>query len=271
MTTHLEPWTLDPDDPRAPSQDVWERLSDPERARVVATLPSEFPVSQASPPEGDKHSNNKTSARDTLRRWFDSRGRDVYLGSELPIYYPGEPMFAPDIMAVLDVSKHEREHWHVSSEGKGLDVAIEIFVHGRRSKDFRRNVDWFARLGISEYFVYEVLPRRIHGWRLSAPGARVYDRIVPQGGRFASVQLGLDLAVRGERLRFFVGNAVLRDSHEVIEELTEMVDSATARAEEEARRAEEEARRADEATQRADGLQRQLDALRAQLGQSAPD
>ena len=39
MTTQLEPWTLDPEDPRAPSQAVWEALSDQERARVVATLP----------------------------------------------------------------------------------------------------------------------------------------------------------------------------------------------------------------------------------------
>jgi hypothetical protein len=32
-------WRLDPDDPRAPSREVWERMSEAERQRVVDELP----------------------------------------------------------------------------------------------------------------------------------------------------------------------------------------------------------------------------------------
>ena len=279
MTTSLEPWLVDLEDPRAPPQAIWDAMSEAERARVIATMPTDFPVSEASPPEGDDHFDNKVLARDTLRRWFDRTGRSVYLACELPVYYPGERMFAPDVFAVFDVDKHKRQQWVVSLEGKGLDIALEIHVHGRRSKDLKRNVEWFARLGISEYFVYEVLSQRVHGWRLAAPGATSYERVVPQGGRYTSNVLGLELRVQGDHLRFQYGNAVLQHSHEVIDELTDMVDAVTARAEasaaradEEARRAEDEARRAedearraeDEATQRA-ALEQEVEALRAQL------
>jgi hypothetical protein len=38
-------YRVDPDDPRAPPQELWERLTPEERARIVDSLPSEFPVS----------------------------------------------------------------------------------------------------------------------------------------------------------------------------------------------------------------------------------
>jgi hypothetical protein len=54
-------WIVDPDDPRAPPQDIWDRMTAEERQRVVETLPSEFDVSEASPPEGDFHFEAKTA------------------------------------------------------------------------------------------------------------------------------------------------------------------------------------------------------------------
>lgn len=36
-------YRLDPDDPRAPSQEQWDAMSEDERKRVVAMLPSELP------------------------------------------------------------------------------------------------------------------------------------------------------------------------------------------------------------------------------------
>jgi hypothetical protein len=38
-----EPYVVDPDDPRAPSEEQWARMSPVERARVVEALPSEVP------------------------------------------------------------------------------------------------------------------------------------------------------------------------------------------------------------------------------------
>jgi hypothetical protein len=43
-------YAFDPDDPRAPSEAAWERMTDEERARVVDMLPSEL-----EPPKGDPH------------------------------------------------------------------------------------------------------------------------------------------------------------------------------------------------------------------------
>jgi exonuclease III len=48
-------WVIDPEDPRAPPQELWDRMTPAERQRVVDALPSEFEVSQTSPPEGDFH------------------------------------------------------------------------------------------------------------------------------------------------------------------------------------------------------------------------
>ena len=37
-------YVFDPDDPRAPAVDQWDRMSPEERARVVAMLPAEVPL-----------------------------------------------------------------------------------------------------------------------------------------------------------------------------------------------------------------------------------
>jgi hypothetical protein len=47
-------WIVDPADPRAPPQDVWDRMTPAERAAVVASLPADTPL-ELRPPEGDAH------------------------------------------------------------------------------------------------------------------------------------------------------------------------------------------------------------------------
>jgi Uma2 family endonuclease len=236
----VPPYRVDPDDPRAPPQEVWERLTPEERAHIVDSLPSEFPVSEASPPEGDFHYEAKTRAREVLGGYFARIGRKVYLGSELPVYYPGEPMFAPDVIAVVDVEPHARMRWAVSAEGKGLDLALEIHVAGDRRKDLEKNVERFARLGIREYFLFDRGRLRLTGWRLEE-GRRVYRPILPQHGVYPSEVLGLELQLEDERLRFFHGGAALPEANELITRLERMVEGAEAHRAEEARLREEEA------------------------------
>ncbi len=48
-------WVIDPDDPRAPPQEIWDRMTPAERQSVVDSLPSELEISQTSAPEGDFH------------------------------------------------------------------------------------------------------------------------------------------------------------------------------------------------------------------------
>lgn len=46
MTTNDSEYIVDPDDPRAPPHEVWERMNPEQRQRVVDSLPSEFPVTE---------------------------------------------------------------------------------------------------------------------------------------------------------------------------------------------------------------------------------
>jgi hypothetical protein len=172
-------------------------------------------------------------------------------------------MFAPDLIAILDVDDHPRPSWMVSHEGRGLDFVLEIHVKGDRTKDYETNVTRYARLGIPEYFLYDPPARRLLGYRLPA-GTASYEPIVPQGGFWPSAVLGLALSLEGDRLQFAEpGGGVLLDPSEWIDRLRQMVDEAVARADAQSMRAEEEARRAqDEARRAQDEARRAQDQAR---------
>jgi Uma2 family endonuclease len=242
-------WTVDPDDPRAPPQEIWDRMTPEERDRVVGALPSEFEISEASPPEGDFHFNPKVAAKETLSGYFQRIGRRVYLACELPVYYPGQRMFAPDLMAVIDAEIKERNAWIVATEGKGLDFALEIHWRGKAKKDLEDNVTRYASLGIPEYFVFDRQRRRLRGFRLVG-GSKRYQPIVPQEGRYTCAVLGLELGLEGDRLRFFHGLAPLPETSELLSRLGSMVGDLETRIDEAERRADEAERRAEEAEQK---------------------
>ncbi len=252
-------------------------MSPAERARIVDMLPTSLPI-ELAPPEGDAHRKAKQGALTALDDFFRRAGRKIYLSSELVVFYPGERSFVPDLFAVLDVDPHDRTRWVKEDEGKGLDLVVEVHVAGQRSKDMELNVERYARLGIHEYFMFDRARRSLHGYRLPAvsdagqPPSRVYQRIVPQAGHFASVVLGLDLVLDGDRLRFFSGNAPLEDADEMIARLGAMLDKVIAHAEEVERHADEERLRADEEKRhaeeerlRADEEKRHAEELAAKL------
>ncbi len=263
-------WTVDPEDPRAPPSEIWAKLTPRQRAEVVDTLPSEFPPNEATPPEGDRHLDAFTEPRDALRRWYRGRGRDIYVAGNLPIYYPGERMFSPDLIAVDGAEQRPRDSWIVDNEGgKGLDVAIEIVVRGDRKKDLERNLERYARLGIPEYYLFDRHRMTLAAWELDTGR---YQRRVAQGGSFHSTVLGLDLWVDGERLRFSVGDAAVPFADELIDRETRLSMEAQARVEgleaelasvqrlrEEEQRLREEERRLREAAEA------ELQSLRAEL------
>lgn len=258
-------WIVNPERPRAPPDEIWDRMSPEERRRVVDALPSEFEIAGALPPEGDLHFTAKVEARDVLGGYFQRVRRSVYIGNELAVYYPGEDVFAPDVMAVLDVGTHSREKWVVREEGKGLDFALEIIVHGNRRKDQQRNVERYARLGISEYFVFDRGRLRLTGHRLPSAGARDYQPILPQGGLYTSHVLGLDLRIEGNGLRFYHAAMALPDSKELIGSLERIVDDTGKRLAEAEARAEEEAQLRAEEVQRREEAERKLAEVLAEL------
>jgi Uma2 family endonuclease len=248
--------------PMAPSVDEWEALTPAERDRVVAALPGEVTDAEMSPPEGERHFKAKTRALDALRGYFTRQRRRIYLAAEMPTYYPTEPRFAPDLMAVLEVEDFERDKWVVSAEGKGLDWVLEVHVGGDRKKDAEQNVARYARLGIPEYFLYDRARNRLAAYRLASPDVRVYTPIVPNHGLYESRVLGLDVQVDEDRLRFYAGTALLLESEELIARLQKMFDDAQRRAEEEAQRREEADRLREEADQEIARLRAELERLK---------
>ncbi|MCY1075293.1 Uma2 family endonuclease [Archangium sp. miwbw1] len=244
-------------------------MSVAEQGQVVESLPGEVTWDEMAMPEGDLHSQAKLETRDVLRGFFSRQRRQVYLGTELPVYYPGERRFAPDLLVVRDVETHPRNKWMVSYEGKGLEWVMEVHVGGDRKKDAEYNVERYARLGIPEYFIYDRARERLEAYRLPAPEARRYERIPLEAGRYRSEVLGLEFELAGGKLRLWVGNALLLESHELLEqeqrlrEEEERRRQAAERGREEAERGREEAERGrEEAERRLAELQAELARLR---------
>jgi Uma2 family endonuclease len=250
MAQPTRAYRIDEHDPRAPTQEEWDGMSAAERAAVVANLPAGAELSEAAPPEGDVHFEAVVRARDVLRGFFRRSGRRVWVANNLAVYYPGERMFAPDVIAIVDVEPHPRDHWTVSREGKGIDVALEITWSGRRTKDARDAVTRYAKLGIQEYFHFDRRRLELKGFCLPNRAARAYVPIVPQLGALPSRQLGLELSIEGDALRFSVAGAPIPDSLELIAALDAKFLAAKHHAEEEAKRAEEEAKRAEDLERR---------------------
>lgn len=215
-----------------------------------------------------------------LGDFFERVGRRIWLACELPVLYPDEAPLAPDLIAVAEMEDpgddDSRMAWVVAEEGRSVDLAMEITYRSRRQKDLVSNVARYARLGIPEYFVYDRLKQRLHGYRLAGVDTRYYQSIPQHRGLLRSAVLGLELGVVEGRLRFFYGDAQIPESRELIGRLDAMMAERERRLEEEIalrREAEERAARADEAEARAARaeqaqaeLERRLAALLAERG-----
>ena len=107
---------------------------------------------------------------------------------------------------------------------------------------------------------------------LEGEQARSYEPIVPQGGRWPSRILDLDLSLEGGQLRFFHGNAPLLEAAELVDSLGKMLDEVLTHkqeAEERARAAEEQMQAAKERAEidakRSADLERQLQEAQAEI------
>ncbi|MFO0589037.1 MAG: Uma2 family endonuclease [Polyangiaceae bacterium] len=219
----------------APSIEEWRAMSPETQEAFIIRANERLTEMQRAMGEGMEHKTARERADDTLRLHFGKTGRDIYVASDLTVIYPGEDPFSPDLFAVLGVpqpAEDKRLAWVVANEGKGPDFVLEVLDKGSRKKDLDRNVTWFPQLGISEYFVYDIGRRALHGYRLSRGGARKYDRIVPQGGLYPSAVLDMNLSLQDGKLRFLVGLSELIDSPQLIDKLSRMVDMIEAKAEE---------------------------------------
>jgi Uma2 family endonuclease len=208
--------------PLVPDAETWRGMTPEQRTAKIFDILDAMPIEEFMS-EGTEHSDAKRAAVGVLRRFFAHGRRAGFVAPELAVLYPGERSFVPDLVVVLDVEVRHRLAWVVMDEGRGPDFVLEIRNKGRRAKDYTRNVPWFARLGIPEYFIYEIQRREIAGFRLADPEATTYTPIIPQAGRYASQILELDLAVVDGRLRFYTSGAELPDARTEVELLGRMV------------------------------------------------
>ena len=215
-----------PDLPITPSDEAWRALSAAEQARFVEQVISALQREEAWMSEGTPHFRAKVNAVTTLGDHFARAGRQVYLACELPVLYPGERPFAPDLLAVVDVpvpgDEDLRTCWSVTTEGRGLDLILEVHYAGDKQKDLVTNVARYARLGVPEYFVYDRMAQRLYGYRLGQ--GRQYQSIPPRRGTLSSWVLGLDLGILDNRLRFFANEALIPESRELLARLEHLMD-----------------------------------------------
>ena len=256
--------------PTTPSTEAWRLMTPAERDRFVAEASAALTAHQEAMGEGSPHSRAKARAWRLLGDFFHRSHRLAYLNSELPVLYPGEEVFCPDLLVVLGVvdpgDVDTRMCWSVTEEGRGLDFVLEIVHRGDRRKDLVDNVERFARLGIEEYFVYDRGRQLLFGWSLPDRSARHYVPIPYRGGGLPSAVLGLVLVINEGRLRFVrdgtpimgdgelldQANALLDQNYERMAEMEAKVEAeAEARAAAEERLAAEATARAAEATARA--------------------
>ncbi|MEZ4293577.1 MAG: Uma2 family endonuclease [Polyangiaceae bacterium] len=220
--------------PTTPTAEEWRAMSPSARESFQLRAIEALNAAADLMGEGRPHQKAKSRTIDALSLHFKATGRVVYLAEELTVLYPGTQPFCPDILAVLDIAEpeeDERMSWVVAEEGKGLDLVIEVLYRGDREKDLVGNVQRYAQLGISEYFIYDRLRHKIHAYRLPHTGASRYQPVLAQLGRYHSSVLQLDLQVAGTELRFLAGEAELPGSARLIDRLQGMVLSAGARAE----------------------------------------
>ena len=89
---------------------------------------------------------------------------------------------------------------------------------------------------------------RVLAYRLVDPAIGIYTPVVPQGGRYRSEVLGLDVALEDGKVRFYDGERRLLDPEERAEALNDALnDEQMLRQEAEQARCDAEQRAADEA------------------------
>lgn len=249
------------DDPRLvfPSTEVWLALDADARAAEIERILDALSEYRELMAEGVRHMRSKVGAAAELDGHFRRAGRPVFVASELPVFYPGEAVIAPDVMAVVDCDPDiEPDSWVVADEGRGIDFVLEVRNQGKAHKDLVDAVRDYARRGIPEYFAFDCRRGHLRGWRLGGPNATSYQPILPQRGYLPSRVLGLELAPVGTRLRFFTNGAVVPDATELIARLEAATDAQQAALDERTRKLDESNRKLDDALDRLGAAQAAL-------------
>ena len=158
--------------------------------RIPAPVPVEYPSSDGQPmAETSVHRRCIIDTIGGLHECFDGRP-DVYVSGDMFVYYEeGNPRASvvPDVFVVVGAVKDElreggwRDTYKLWEEPKGPDFVLEVTSRSTRRDDQVRKRALYARLGVSEYFLFdpkgEYLVPSLQGMCLRRSG---YEPMAPE-------------------------------------------------------------------------------------------
>lgn len=162
-----------------------------------------YPESDGKPmAETDLHIDEIIRMRHILKAYFAEKP-DVYVSGNIMMYYkegfPKESV-SPDILVSFGIGKKRRRTYKVWEEGKPPDFVMEFSSKGTYRDDLNKKVDLYARIGVSEYFLYDAerryLPSPLMAYRL-VNGSYVEISQQANGGFFSEV-LNLSIHLRDD-------------------------------------------------------------------------
>lgn len=169
--------------------------------------------SDEPPLETDFHRNQIDLLIRLLQYWWQDR-QDFYISGNLTVYYNIQQLKTrdfrgPDVFIVLGTEKRDRRSWAIWEEGgKYPNVVIELLSSSTARVDKGAKKALYQDVWrLPEYYWFHPETLEFAGFRL-ANGR--YQAIAPvDQGRLPSEQLGLQLGVQGQQLRWFTAEGGL--------------------------------------------------------------
>ena len=193
------------------------------RRKSLRGTPIEPPISRVLSPSDYPESDGKPMAETPIHwratydaayplHWFFEERSDVYVGSDMLLYYVEGDLkrsVAPDVWVAFGVPKlPERRTWLIWLEGKGPDFVLEITSKSTKREDEVKKKKLYEELGVKEYWQFDptgdYLDPILKG-RVLGPEGKYRDLVLKERDgvlRHRSL-LGLELCLEGDRVFYF--------------------------------------------------------------------
>ena len=254
----------------------------PETSAPAPNLPNKkraiyYPTGDGKPMAEDVlHRKLMAYCCDALEQHFASRPDVLVAGNDFVYYAEGNPKarVSPDCYVCMGVEPRGIRHFYKIWEENGIAPAVVIELTSKKMQKEDATIkrpSYEQTLRVTEYFQFDptgdYLQPRLQGQRLVNG---TYQPILLNNDRMTSEQLGLELVVEGETMRFHdpvTGEFLRTYAQAETQRLTQerRAERENKRAEAADRRAAEEARRAEIAKQEAQAQAQRAEAAEAEL------
>jgi len=157
---------------------------------------NELVLGPGEPMETDRHLRQMMVLIDSLEFAWRERS-DFLVGGKLWLYFSEaqskrNDFRAPDVMIVLDTTRHERRAWVVWEEdGRGPSVIIELLSETTEHVDRGEKMQVYARLGVGEYFLFDPFSAVLEGYDLDVHRRAYVKKPLDPLGRVRCEQMDL--------------------------------------------------------------------------------